>query len=269
LLAFFAAQKAFNLADNLALVAGLILFFLAAAAGLTECVADLARRKFAHLVFCAAAIFLFTEALMVRFFFGAAPDLADIPRILRSSLLRASIRSLIAAARLSWLIVRSDKFMGIFINIQSWWKSSAGQRLLPGDDAYRRHLNKSSPDDRLAKSSDPARRQIPSEEVVPLATISPRRFRCDYSLFHHTNNQNNATTTKKRLTRMRLVESTPFVPSSQNLAHSHNSAKMKARKLNVVPAKLRGAFERGALVFTHGNSSLARKIDSWMAVQRW
>ena len=64
---------------------------------------------------------------MVRFFFGAAPGLAGVPRILRSSLLRASNRSLIAAARLSWLIVKSDKFMGIFINIQSWWKSSTGQ----------------------------------------------------------------------------------------------------------------------------------------------
>jgi len=84
----------------------------------------------AHLVFCAAAIFHFTEALMVRFFFGAAPDIADAPRILRSSLFRASIRSLIAAARLSWLIVRSDKFMGL-VNIQYWWKSSTGQRPLP------------------------------------------------------------------------------------------------------------------------------------------
>ena len=109
--AFFAAQKAFNLADNLALVAGLT-FFLAFTAGLTKRVADVDRRRFAHLVFCAAAIFLFTEALMVRFFFGAAPDLADAPRILRSSLFRASIRSLIAAARLSWLIVRSCKFKG-------------------------------------------------------------------------------------------------------------------------------------------------------------
>jgi hypothetical protein len=63
--------------------------------------------------------------------------------------LRASIRSLIAAARLSWLIVRSDKFMGL-ANIQSWWKSSPAQRLLAGDDAYRRHLNEYSPDDRLA-----------------------------------------------------------------------------------------------------------------------
>ena len=63
---------------------------------------------------------------MVRFFFGAAPDLADAPRMLRSSLLRASICSLIAAARLSWLTVRSSKFMAS-VNIQSWWKSSTGQ----------------------------------------------------------------------------------------------------------------------------------------------
>ena len=153
--AFFAAQKAFNLADNLALVAGLT-FFLAFTAGLAERVAGLARRRFAHLVFCAAAIFLFTEALMVRFFFGAAPDLPGVPRMRRSSLFRASIRSLIAAARLSWLIVRSDKFMGL-VNIQNWWKSSASQVLLAGDDAYRRHLNKSSPDDRLATPHDTSR----------------------------------------------------------------------------------------------------------------
>jgi len=81
---------------------------------------------------------------MVRFFFGAAPDLAGAPRMLRSSLLRASIRSLIAAARLSWLIVRSDKFMGL-VNIQYWWKSSTGQVPRAGDDAYHRPLSKSSP----------------------------------------------------------------------------------------------------------------------------
>ena len=48
---FFAAQKAFNLADNFALVAGLIRFFFAFAAGWAERVADLARRRFAHLAF--------------------------------------------------------------------------------------------------------------------------------------------------------------------------------------------------------------------------
>jgi len=48
--AFFAAQKAFNLADNLALVAELT-FFLAFTAGLTESVAGLARRRFARRVF--------------------------------------------------------------------------------------------------------------------------------------------------------------------------------------------------------------------------
>ena len=51
LLAFFAVQKAFNLADNFALVAGLTVFFLAFAAGLAERAADLARRRFAHLAF--------------------------------------------------------------------------------------------------------------------------------------------------------------------------------------------------------------------------
>ena len=97
------------------------------------------------------------KSLMVRFFFGAALDIAGAPRIPRSSLFRASIRSLIAAARFSWLIVRSDKFMGVLINIQSWWKSSPAQRLLAGDDAYRRHLNEYSPDDRLATPHDTSR----------------------------------------------------------------------------------------------------------------
>ena len=60
----------------------------------------------------------FTDALMVRFFIGAARDFAGAPRKLRSSLFSASICSLIAAARLSWLIVRSCKFMGL-VNIQS------------------------------------------------------------------------------------------------------------------------------------------------------
>ena len=36
---FFAAQKAFNLADNFALVARLIVFFIVFAAGLIDCVA--------------------------------------------------------------------------------------------------------------------------------------------------------------------------------------------------------------------------------------
>ncbi len=63
---------------------------------------------------------------MVRFFFGAATDLAGAPRMLRRSLFKFSICSLIAAARLSWLIVRSCKFMAL-VNIQNWWKSSTGQ----------------------------------------------------------------------------------------------------------------------------------------------
>jgi hypothetical protein len=44
---FLAAQYAFNLADNLALAAGVILFVLAA--GLAETVAGLELRTFAHL----------------------------------------------------------------------------------------------------------------------------------------------------------------------------------------------------------------------------
>ena len=104
--AFFAAQKAFNLADNFALVARLIVFFFAIAVGLAGA-AGLGATRF------------FLNALVVRLFFGAGPDLADAPKILRSSLLRSSICSLIAVARLSWLIVRSSKFMGTLTNIQS------------------------------------------------------------------------------------------------------------------------------------------------------
>jgi len=69
------------LADNFALVAALNAFFLAFVAGLTERCAGL------------AATLFFAEALMARFFFGAAPDLADPPRMLRSSLFKASICS--------------------------------------------------------------------------------------------------------------------------------------------------------------------------------
>jgi len=48
--ALFAAQKAFNLADNFALVAALTVVLLGLAAGLTG-VAGLAPRSFAHLAF--------------------------------------------------------------------------------------------------------------------------------------------------------------------------------------------------------------------------
>ena len=48
---FFAAQYAFNLADNFALAAGLIAFFFALKAGRAEGVADLVRRRLAHLAF--------------------------------------------------------------------------------------------------------------------------------------------------------------------------------------------------------------------------
>jgi len=117
--ALFAAQKAFNLADNFALVAALMVDFVGLAAGLTERVADL------------AATLFFPEVLAVSFFFGAAPDLAAPLRILRSSLLRASICSLIAVARLSWVIVRSNKFMAS-VNIQLCPKSSTAQmRTMP------------------------------------------------------------------------------------------------------------------------------------------
>jgi hypothetical protein len=47
--AFFAAQYAFNLRDNFALITRLNVFFLAVAAGLAERVAGLARRRLAHL----------------------------------------------------------------------------------------------------------------------------------------------------------------------------------------------------------------------------
>jgi len=65
------------LADNFALVARLIVFFLAFEAGLTG-VAGLARRRFAHRAFSAAAICFFAEALMLRLVFAALADLADI-----------------------------------------------------------------------------------------------------------------------------------------------------------------------------------------------
>src|SRR5258705_4167628 len=49
---FFAAQYAFNLADNFALAAGLIAFFFALTAGRAEGVADLVRRRLAHHALC-------------------------------------------------------------------------------------------------------------------------------------------------------------------------------------------------------------------------
>ncbi len=99
--------------DNFALVVRLIVFFLAIAVGLTG-------------VAGFGATLFFLEALAVRLFFGPAPDLAAPPRILRSSLFRVSICSLIAVARLSWVIERSNKFMAS-LNIQIEWKSSTGQ----------------------------------------------------------------------------------------------------------------------------------------------
>jgi len=48
---------------------------------------------------------------MVRFFPGAAADFPGPAKIPRSSLLRSSICSLIAAARLSWFTVSSSMFM--------------------------------------------------------------------------------------------------------------------------------------------------------------
>jgi len=44
--------------------------------------------------------------------------------------------------------------MGIFINIQSWWKSSTGQVLLTGDSHHRRYLieNLTRRDLRLSKA---------------------------------------------------------------------------------------------------------------------
>jgi len=62
------------LADNFALAAGLIVFFFAFAVGFTDGVTGLARRRFAHLAFCVAAIFFLTEALIARLFFGVGLD---------------------------------------------------------------------------------------------------------------------------------------------------------------------------------------------------
>ena len=111
--AFFAAQNAFNLADNLALAAGLIVFFLAVPARLTERPAALLPCSFAHLALWAAAIRFLAAALMVRLLVDDPPDLAGAPRIVPSSLLRSSICSLIAAARLSCLTVMSSKFIAV------------------------------------------------------------------------------------------------------------------------------------------------------------
>ena len=68
--ALFAAQKAFNLADNFALVAELIVVFLGLAAGWTEWVAGLAATRF------------LPEAFVIGVFFDAAPDLAEPLRML-------------------------------------------------------------------------------------------------------------------------------------------------------------------------------------------
>jgi hypothetical protein len=46
---FFTVQCAFNLADNFALAAGLIVFFFAVTAALMGGIADLAPRSFSHL----------------------------------------------------------------------------------------------------------------------------------------------------------------------------------------------------------------------------
>ena len=113
---------------------------------------------------------------MVRFFVAAAPDLADAPRILRSSLFRASIRSLIAAARLSWFTVRSCKFMGIFINIRSWWKSSPAQRLLPATTSliFAQVMTLKQPDS-LSEIPFPFRNShlYPNERLIPASQQRP------------------------------------------------------------------------------------------------
>jgi len=70
---------------------------------------------------------------MLRVLLGATPSLVDPLRILPSSLFRSSICSLIAVARLSWVIVRSNKFIAP-LSIQSGWKSSAAHRLISGND---------------------------------------------------------------------------------------------------------------------------------------
>ena len=96
--ALLAAQKAFNLADSFALVAELTVFFLAFTADRIERDGLAAKR-------------LFPEALVLGFFVDAIRFLADPPRIPARSLFRFSICSLIAAARLSWLLVISNRFM--------------------------------------------------------------------------------------------------------------------------------------------------------------
>ena len=78
---------------------------------LREACSYVARFTFAHLARWATAIFLFTAALIVRFLRNGAP-LVDVPSsTLRSSLLRPSSFSLIAAARLNCWGVSSVMFM--------------------------------------------------------------------------------------------------------------------------------------------------------------
>jgi hypothetical protein len=100
------------------------------AAGLAERAADLARRKFAHRALRAAAIFLFAEALMVRLVLGARSEFVGAPRILRSSLFKESSCSFMAAARLSWLAVRSCMFMRE-VNSRVRWRKQDLARCFP------------------------------------------------------------------------------------------------------------------------------------------
>jgi len=69
------------------------------------------RLTFAHRAFCAAAIFLFTVALILRFLPEVAPSVTAPSRSLQSSLFGPSSFSLIAAARLSCWGVSSVMFM--------------------------------------------------------------------------------------------------------------------------------------------------------------
>lgn len=69
------------------------------------------RLSFAQLARCAAAIFLFTTAVMVRFFSDIAPSVVMPLRSLRSALLRSSSFSLINVARFSFWGVRSLMFI--------------------------------------------------------------------------------------------------------------------------------------------------------------
>lgn len=100
------AQRAFAIAESLALAAALILRFFAGA--LTASFAPLA---FAQRAFCAAPILARAVALILLFFGVAAGAGVEAPRIEASSLFNAKIFSLRSAACRKCADVSADKLL--------------------------------------------------------------------------------------------------------------------------------------------------------------